>query len=778
MNEKKILLGTRNFAIRAWVLMVMLICIIVVQIVKCHTVGSNKASSRQQKTFFRDTDDENKMVGFSVFEYGLALENESTVCTFDAFFPISGAINLNGGTLYLAKDAVFRSPLKLTSGIIDGCGYSLGFPSNVVSTQIPSAYHNKLLYFCDMKDIGDNINDISWSPNDKYVATVCDSFGGDELQIYYFDTMDQKLSLTASYNFGNISAYSVKWHPTEYYLAVGKYGDSELCTFYFNPNTAILEVIDTADIGTVYDVDWSPDGKLLAVGGSARKDLLVYKVNDGVLDSCYTCTLHTANVTVPKHGLAWNSTGECLAASFKVNNSTYRLKIFNFNDEYFTDDTYFETSDRMSAIAWKPGAPFIAVGFTSSSQRLRFYEHDSLAHTISEVMSARSGERRHIYEVKWKGDYLAYLKDQSNITYELKVCYFDEAEKTFSIVAGANCSKDLEALAWSNSGDYVAAGGTKDYLVVFKFASAPLVFKDIKIFFDSDVIIGGDVIFEGSCILDCGRNNLEFSDEGSITVASGSSLFLSDAIIRGVSGNKIACVDDDCVIKLKDVAWILDGNYTFSTGALIFDNDILMTGDYIFAYQSTQTSTILSKSTLELDVGFTFNYNAANSESKNLIELEDKTSVLLLNGGTLHTSCQGMQLKKGRLRVLRDSFISSEKKIIVDEGDKHQMFIDEGITFGNNAIEDDFLCDIYAGATLYVTQGSLNYKNVSDFSWNMASLNSFLHMHSETVLNLYQSLKLGAGAIIFDNRTTLGKALGKDIIGSIKPYGKLFYTSI
>jgi len=766
------------------ILFLCVLCITCVsQVIKCHTVGSNTTSSRQLRTFFRETDDVNKMVGFSVFENGLSLENEATVCTFDAFFPMSGCINLNGGTLYLAKDAVFKYPLKFTPGTIDGCGHSLAFPSSVASVSVPSAYHNKLLHFCDMQDIGENTNDIGWSFDDKYVAVVCDSFSGYELQIYYFDTTDMKLSLTAFYNFGNDSAYSVKWNPTEYCLAVGKAGGDELYTFYFDSVTASLQVVDSADIGRVNDVDWSPDGQLLAVGRNNKDSLLVYKVTNGVLDTCYTCTLHAENVAVPKHGLAWSSSGECLAASFKVTYTytvpTYRLKTFRFYGDYFTDGTYIETSDRMSAIAWKPDSSYIAVGFTNSNERLRVYEHDSITHALSEVLSARSGEKRSIYEVKWKGDYLAYLKDKSNITYELKVCYFDPVEKTFSIVAGANCGKDLIALAWSNSGQFVATGGKKDCLVVFDFRLASLVFKDIKLFFDSDVIIGGDVVFEGSCIVDCGRNNLEFLDEGSITVASGSSLLLSDAIIRGVSGNKISCADDDCVLQLKDVTWFQDGNYTFSTGAMIFENDVAMSGDYTFAYQTMKTSTILSKSTLALDAGFVFSYEPANSllltfsynpeniVSKDLIALEDSSSTILLNGATLHATCEGMELKKGRLRVSRDSFLSSEKLLF--EG----IYFDGGITFGDGTVENDLLCYIYAGNGLNAIQGTLKYKNVLPSSFAMGSDRSFLRIYENAQLNVYQNLDMGDSIIYFDDNVTLGISLGKKIIGSVCPYGIL-----
>ena len=53
----------------------------------------------------------------------------------------------------------------------------------------------------------------------------------------------------------------------------------------------------------------------------------------------------------------------------------------------------------------------------------------------------------------------------------------------------------------------------------------------------------------------------------------------------------------------------------------------------------------------------------------------------------------------------------------------------------------------------------------------MHNIFSTLQMQSNTSLNIYQNLNLGQGSIIFENNTTLGKASGKEIIGSIAPQG-------
>jgi len=84
---------------------------------KCVTIGSDTTASRQLKTFFPAADTSNTLRGFAVFEKGLTLEDKTTKCFFDAFFPVSGDIVLNGGSLSLLRDCELKNPFtKRRSG--------------------------------------------------------------------------------------------------------------------------------------------------------------------------------------------------------------------------------------------------------------------------------------------------------------------------------------------------------------------------------------------------------------------------------------------------------------------------------------------------------------------------------------------------------------------------------------------------------------------------------------------------------------------------------------
>ena len=55
-----------------------------------------------------EIDPDNRLNGFAAFENGFSLENRVTTCTFDALFPVSGTVNINGGNLYLNQDVILH----------------------------------------------------------------------------------------------------------------------------------------------------------------------------------------------------------------------------------------------------------------------------------------------------------------------------------------------------------------------------------------------------------------------------------------------------------------------------------------------------------------------------------------------------------------------------------------------------------------------------------------------------------------------------------------------
>jgi len=738
----------------------------------CTVVGSNTTSSRQFRTFFPASHTDNTMMGFSVFENGLTLEDATTNCSFDAFFPISGDIVLNGGVLSLAGDIVFKAPLKIGPGkITSSCSCrTIEFPANISSFDLPSVNHYRVLSLVDQVDIGERVNAIDWSYDDKYLAVASNGQdGGCELQIYYFHSLS--LTLTASADFDTKNVHSVKWHPSDYYLAVGKSGDDELKTFYFNDTTGELTEKDSKDVGTVYALSWHPTGTCLAVGRNNNNTLLVYDVQDGIFGNSYSCPLYTSTyeveVDVQRHGLDWYATGTYLAVGIALSDvadNWSALKVFTFDGTSLSENSSIEFSVNGCPVSWMPNRFCIAVGLYSGEERFRVYTYDP-GGSLIEKICARIDETKKINDVKFSssGTLIAEITNNSSTSHELRLLCPDCDGQSLNLMTGFKADETLKSVSLSHDENYIATGGVDGNLYLLQFTTKPIIFNNVKLFFNSDVVFGSQVIFEGNCTVNGAGNIFEFGEGGSILIDDGSSLVMEDMKIKNISADKIGCADEDGVIVLRDVVWVQDNNYTFSVGALQFKNDVLMSGDYVFAYQSKKTSTLLSKSNLELDLGFTFSYDPVNVVSQNLVEMEDSTSTLILNGATLHTTGTGIQLTKGKLRVLRDSFLSSEN---------------DGVTLGNGNSSEDIQCDIFSGVTLWVTQGSIDYRNVLASSWNMHNLTSILYIEEDTQLNLYENLNLGEGSIVFGNNTTLGKALDKELTGEVIQTGVFSTVSI
>jgi hypothetical protein len=100
--------------------------------IQARQCGSETAVSIQPKAIFPAADEDNKLLGFGWFKNGFVLEDETTSCTFESVFPVSGEITLNGGSLYLSSDILLENVTTLTClGQIYGNGHILDIDTSV-----------------------------------------------------------------------------------------------------------------------------------------------------------------------------------------------------------------------------------------------------------------------------------------------------------------------------------------------------------------------------------------------------------------------------------------------------------------------------------------------------------------------------------------------------------------------------------------------------------------------------------------------------------------------
>lgn len=299
-------------------------------------------------------------------------------------------------------------------------------------------------------------------------------------------------------------------------------------------------------------------------------------------------------------------------------------------------------------------------------------------------------------------------------------------------------------------------------------SSGPFIFENIELHLAGNVALLSSLQFQGDCKIIGTGKFLDLSATGGLIVSTNGSLVLQNITVKNIGTSDIRCIDNTGKIILDNATWILDNDYTFTRGAIQFKNTNSILGNYIFAYHSQMTSTLLQNSRVTLAQNLTFSYDPLMG-SKNLIEFIDDSSELVLNRSTIHTTTVGMQLKKGRMIVKNDSKMESE--ILVGEDDD---LTDEGITLGDglDALHD-FYVQILSGVTLDIAQGSLIIRNLDPNAFSFINAYATLHMLSFTSLLVYHNALFTVGRIIFEDQSVLGVVPGNTLVASISPFGSL-----
>ncbi len=327
----------------------------------------------------------------------------------------------------------------------------------------------------------------------------------------------------------------------------------------------------------------------------------------------------------------------------------------------------------------------------------------------------------------------------------------------------------LEGGATVTSLGKIYANGYSFYLAetMSSFGAASdgvITFDTMNLVLRSNITLNATLIFTGtSSIISRNQNTLTLGPTGAIIVGSGGNLTLSNIAVQGVGPNNIHCTNASSKLILDNVFWTQSYNTTFSAGSLLFRNTVEMSGqNLVFAYQSSQVSTVTSNSELILSPGFTFSYDPVISATTNLIQFIDQTAQLVLNSATLHATTTGMSLQKGTLVVEGNSAVSSE----YDQSGNLKA-----IALGSDNSATDMVCLITPGAQLSIVTGALDYRNVSANSLLMQNLLSSFLIFSGASLRVYESMNLGVGQAIFQSGATLSTASGKAITGPLVPQG-------
>ncbi len=684
--------------------------------IKAIVVGSNSAVSYEAHTTFPVQDDDNTMYGFGWFANGFRLENAATTCIFDSILPVSGVIYLSGGILYLQKDLRTDSYTAINSmGSIYGNNHFFDL-SPSVSQFIVDIAGDDPLALLDSLNLGQNVNSVDWSYDDQYVAVgIRNTADGHQLKIYYFDGVSLTLTASADYDGGNNLVWSVRWHPSQYYVAVGKGDDGslpwDLALFYFNVSNGIFSNVFGKEDITYNAVSWSPNGDLLAAGrdsvvaGDAEVEL--YRFSEGTLtlmDTYKERDIYPVayDREVQRSAMDFDPTGSYLAVGFEKEDGTgeHELLIFHINESLaLTVTASVDVGKTVRALDWSPTGTFIAVGLSAGTKRIRVYSFITATGVLLQVSKITEGVNT--YAIDWdpNGEFILAGRDSTEAS-ELVIYSFDKISYALSLVASLNIGSDTRAVRYSHGGEYFASGSYDDILRIFSVLRV-FDFNNLHLFLNSNLLLNVFVDTYGDCVIDGRGNTLQLGAGGGFRIRDGQ-LTLQNLKINAVARGNFVIPTSETSLLLRDVEAIFEGNFVLSAGSIFFDRNVLFTspGGYGFCYESSETSTIGSHSTLFLDKNMTFSYNPPVA-NKALFEMNNITSKLRLKNCTLSATTTGLQLTKGTLQVIGSSYLSSDATVAA-----------EGIVFGDGTSANNLRLQNLTESELELLSGYLVNENV------------------------------------------------------------------
>jgi hypothetical protein len=154
-------------------------------------------------------------------------------------------------------------------------------------------------------------------------------------------------------------------------------------------------------------------------------------------------------------------------------------------------------------------------------------------------------------------------------------------------------------------------------------------------------------------------------------------------------------------IVFENVKLFLENDFTFTGGMLDIKGLCAVYGWNSFNYQASYDLTILTDSTLFVDMRATFYYSPADSSRIHLAMI-DQTSRLFLNGGTLSIDPNiGLRLISGHLIV-------DHLSVVNGNGATSES---SGLILGSGINTQDLQIDILPGANLDLQEAFLVYNN-------------------------------------------------------------------
>ena len=269
--------------------------------------------------------------------------------------------SFSGSSLTLAASAIYGSTVYAVNWSPDGKFLAVGGAASGAQVQVYSFSGSSLTLAASFV-YGATVYAVNWSPDGKFLA-VGGNASGAQVQVYSFS--GSSLTLAASFAYGALIR-SVNWSPDGKFLAVGSdspLSGNEVQVFAFSGySLSLVAFIDygSSASSTVWSLNWSPDGRFLAIGGHlplSGNEAQVYSFSGTSLTLAASVDYGTYVRSVN-----WSPDGRYLAIGGDHPISGQELQVYAFNGSSLTFVNAKPYPTFVNAINWRPDGKYLAIG--------------------------------------------------------------------------------------------------------------------------------------------------------------------------------------------------------------------------------------------------------------------------------------------------------------------------------------------------------------------------------------------------------------------------------
>ncbi len=696
-------------------LFVFIVCFIVFRLVFSADIGSDTAVTRfnTQQT----VNDGDRIAGFAALDAGFLLTGATVEGTFDSFFPVSGVVDFNFGTLSLSQDLILHNVSSIGhQGNINGNGHIFELSESVrcIPSETGSDICTVTFTFDDIHE--DSVNSVHFSFDSLYLTEGA----GDELYV----------DLVVNENFLQIEdelvlardILSVNWHPSKDFIAVGMTAGTgdELFTYTFDRSAGTLALIDGVDLGgvgnSVNSVAWHPDGDHLAVASDANaNEVLVYEIDSAGNFGASTSVSFSPNANV----VAWSADGTFLAVGTAQSGLLDELRIYSFvkSPLGISLDASFDVGLNVNTIAWNKSASAngeLVIGVPTGANRLRLFRHDGAGSLVELTTGLSVGTA--VQAVAWVPDgtcIIAGLQNNAEGTGgELRVYGFN-SDDTLTQEDDIEFGDDVITVDASPNGRLLATGddgiGAADpSTALFRFDADFVSTSEVT--WDSlNIVMNGNTTFDftairftGECSIDGHGCIVSFSPTFSMIIDSNASLLFKNITLAGINSTKLQLADVTSTVSFQKISMSIDDDFFFSTGCFEVLDECIIRGDHKFIYQSPCTSIIHGhlpsagggecqsghSGALIMDHNTTFSYDSIISST--LISMHGEYAKFIFNSATL---------------AVTSSLLLTEGRLFFDG--KCNLLCGDGLLFGDGTEAGKLYVELLPAAQVDVVSGFL-----------------------------------------------------------------------